>query len=120
MYVHDRRSLRLKDYDYAQAGAYFVTICTQDRACLLGNVVGEEVRLSDAGRMVQVVWEQMSDRYPGIETDAFVVVPNHIHGIIVLVESGPVVGAGPCACPNHGQTPKRIGQPQGVAPTGNE
>jgi putative transposase len=118
MYVHDRRSLRLNGYDYAQAGAYFVTICTQNRVCLLGDLVGEEFRPSDAGRMIQAVWDEMSGRYPGIETDAFVIMPNHIHGIIVLVESGPIVGAGPRACPDHGQTPKRIGQPQGVAPTG--
>jgi putative transposase len=118
MYVHDRRSLRLQGYDYAQAGAYFVTVCTQDRACLLGNTMDEEVRLSDAGSMVQAVWDELSDHYPGAETDAFVVMPNHIHGIIVLVGSGTVVGVGPCAYPDHNQTPKRIGQPRGVAPTG--
>ena len=118
MYVHDRRSPRLKDYDYAQAGAYFVTICTQDRACLFGDVADGEMRLNDAGRMVRAVWEELPDRYPGIETDAFVVMPNHVHGIIVIVGSGPVVGAGPRACPDHNQTPTQIGQPQGVAPTG--
>jgi len=118
MYVHDRRSIRLKGYDYAQSGAYFVTICTQDRVCLLGDLVGEEVRLSDAGRTIQTVWDELSDHYPGAETDTFVVMPNHIHGIVVLVGSNPGVGVGPCAYPDQGQTPKRIGQPQGVAPTG--
>jgi len=82
--VHYHRSIRLKGCDYAQAGAYFVTMCTQDRACPLGDVVGEEVRLSDAGSMIQAAWEEMSDHYPGAETDAFVVMPNHIHGIIVI------------------------------------
>ena len=82
MYVHDRRSLRLNGYDYAQAGAYFVTICTQDRACLFGDIVDEEMRLNDAGRMVRSVWEGLPDRFPGIETDAFVVMPNHVHGIM--------------------------------------
>jgi putative transposase len=84
MYVHDRRSLRLDGYNYAHAGAYFVTVCTQDRACLLGDVAGEEVRLSDVGRMIQAVWGEMPDHYPGIETDAFVVMPNHMHGIITI------------------------------------
>jgi len=63
------------------------------------------MRLSDAGQMVQVVWKELTLRYPGVETDAFVIMPNHVHGIIILV------GAGPCACPDT------IGQPQGVAPT---
>ena len=86
--VHYRRSIRLKGYDYAQAGAYFVTMCTQDRACLLGDVVGEQVRLSDAGSMIRAAWEEMPDHYPGAETDEFVVMPNHIHGIIVIPGRG--------------------------------
>jgi putative transposase len=118
MHIRDRSSLRLDGYDYAQAGAYFVTICTQNRACLFGDAAHEEIRLSDAGRMVQAVWDEMPDHYPGIGTDAFVVMPNHIHGIIVIIGPSPVVGAGPRACPNYGQITKRIGQPQGVAPTG--
>jgi len=125
MNINRRGSLRLKGYDYAQAGAYFVTICTHDRACLLGEAVGEGVRLSDAGRMIQAVWDELSNQYPGVETDVFAIMPNHIHGIVVLVASNPCVGVGPCAYPDHGQTPERIaepadveGQPQGVAPTG--
>jgi REP element-mobilizing transposase RayT len=68
--------------------------------------------------MVEAVWAEVPEHYPGIQTDVFVVMPNHIHGIIVIVQSGPFVGAGPRACPDSGQTSKRIGQPQGVAPTG--
>ncbi len=94
-----------------------MTICTQDRVCLLGEVVDGEVRLSDAGRMVQAAWNELSGRYPGVQIDAFVVMPNHIHGIIVLVESIRGVGAGLRACPDPDQTAKRIGQPQGIAPT---
>lgn len=118
MCARDRRSLRLNGYDYSQAGACFVTICTQDRACILGDIVYEEVRLSGAGMMVEAVWAEVPEHYPGIQTDVFVVMPNHIHGIIVILESDPSVGAGPRACPDLGQTSKRIGQPQGVAPTG--
>ena len=117
MSIHRRRSISLKGYDYSEPGAYFVTICTQDRVCLLGEVVDGEVRLSDAGRVVQAAWNELSNRYPGVEIDAFMVMPNHIHGIILLVESVPGVGAGLRACPDPDQTSKRIGQPQGVAPT---
>jgi REP element-mobilizing transposase RayT len=116
---HHRRSIRLRGYDYSQLGAYFVTICVQDRECLFGEVVEEEMRLNDAGRMVQDVWNDLPRYYPGVALDAFVVMPNHIHGIIILV------GAGPCACPDAGQPivgagPRACpdaGQPQGVART---
>jgi REP element-mobilizing transposase RayT len=77
---HHRRSIRLKGYDYAQAGVYFVTICTQDRACLFGDVVDGEMRLGDAGRMIRSVWDEMPTFYPGVDTDEFVVMPNHVHG----------------------------------------
>ncbi|MFN4294850.1 MAG: transposase, partial [Thermoflexales bacterium] len=97
---HHRRSIRLKGYDYSQAGAYFITIVAQDRACLFGEVVDGEMRLNDAGRMVWDEWNALPDRFPGLELDAFVVMPNHVHGIIVLTGSAPddapapAVGAG--------------------------
>ena len=86
--MHYRRSVRLRGYDYTHAGAYYVTIVAQDRVFLFGEVVGENVRLGEAGVMVQAVWEALPHRFPSIETDAFVVMPNHIHGIIVI--DGPV------------------------------
>ena len=64
--------------------AYFVTICTRDRECLFGHVVNGEMRLNDAGRMVRSVWEGLPDRFSGMELDAFVVMPNHVHGIIAI------------------------------------
>jgi REP element-mobilizing transposase RayT len=81
---HHRRSLRLKGYDYSQAGAYFVTINIHQRRCLLGEVAGGKVHLSPAGNMVLALWEAMPTHYPGVDVDACVVMPNHIHGIIVL------------------------------------
>ena len=90
---HSRRSLRLKEYDYTQAGAYFVTIVTQRRACLFGNIEQSETRLNKAGEMVQTIWSELAYFYPGVETDVFVVMPNHFHGIIDLV------GATPRGCP---------------------
>lgn len=82
--IHHRRSLRLQGYDYAQAGAYFVTICTHNRECLFGEVVDEEMVLNDAGRMVQTIWDGLPERFPTVELDQSVVMPNHIHGILVL------------------------------------
>ena len=111
---HHRRSIRLKSYDYARAGAYFITLCVQDRACLFGNVVDGEGRLRDAGRMVQTVWDELPVHYLGVDIDAFAVMPNHIHGIIVL-DGVDRVGAGPRACPRSACPDE--GQPRGVAPT---
>ena len=66
--------------------------------------------LNDAGRMVHLAWNELRKHYPGVEIDAFIAMPNHVHGIVILV------GAGPRACPDCGRFNK--GQPQGVAPTG--
>ena len=79
----NRRSSRLKGYDYAGAGAYFVTICAQNRECLFGEIVDGKMLLNDAGRMVETVWDQLPIRFPHLELDEFIVMPNHIHGILV-------------------------------------
>jgi len=81
---HHRRSIRLRGYDYSQAGAYFVTICTNNRECLFGEVVDGEMRWNDAGRMVNKCWYEIPAHFPHVELDAFVVMPNHVHGIIVV------------------------------------
>ncbi|MGQ9852490.1 MAG: transposase, partial [Candidatus Oleimicrobiaceae bacterium] len=81
---HHRRSIRLKGYNYTQAWAYFVTICTQNRECLFGEIVNGQMVLNDAGRMIQMVWGAIPEHYPGIKTDAFVIIPNYIHGIVVI------------------------------------
>src|SRR3990170_3192824 len=113
--THHRRSIRLSGYDYAQAGAYFLTICTQNRECLFGDVVEGQTALSGPGEMVESAWHGLPEHYPGVAIDAFVVMPNHIHGIVILV------GAGPGACPHLPGQPQGVafamGQPQGVAPT---
>lgn len=88
---HYRRSIRLKGYDYSQAGAYSVTIVAQDRACLFGEVVGGEMWLNDAGGMIARAWETLPNRFPSVQLDTFVVMPNHMHGIIVTVGATLVV-----------------------------
>jgi putative transposase len=86
--VNNRRhSLRLKDYDYAAPGAYFVTICTKDRLPLLGDVIEGDMRLTDYGRIIDQEWKISAKIRREIILDAFVVMPNHIHGIIFINES---------------------------------
>ncbi len=105
--IHHRRSIRLKGYDYSQAGAYFLTICAQNKKCLFGDIVDGEMRLNDAGMMIQTVWYEIPAHYPGIETDEFVIMPNHVHGIAVIV------GAAPRGRPDVGSRPGLGGHPDG-------
>ena len=82
--IHHRRSIRLQNYDYSQAGAYFVTICVQERVCLFGDVVDGAMQVGNIGRIISVCWAEISDHFPTVDLDAFVIMPNHVHGIIVL------------------------------------
>jgi REP-associated tyrosine transposase len=84
---HRHRSLRLKGYDCAEPGAYFVTICTRDRACLFGHVMNGEMHLNEAGEIAQRCWEEIPRHFPHTVLDAMIVMPNHIHGVIVITES---------------------------------
>ena len=84
---HQRRSLRLKDYDYSQAGAYFVTICTQNKVPVLGKIVEGVMRLNRFGNVVNKCWLEIPHHFPDVKIDAFVVMPNHMHGIIVLINN---------------------------------
>ena len=88
-----RRSLRLQAYDYAQTGAYFVSITVQERLCLFGEISDERMCLNEAGRMVGRAWEELPQRFPTIQTDAYVVMPNHLHGIILIDWSPPTDSA---------------------------
>jgi REP element-mobilizing transposase RayT len=92
--IHHRRSVRLKGYDYSQAGIYFITICTQNRECLLGEIINEAMKLSQFGSIAQQQWFEIEKRFPDIELDEFVVMPNHIHGILIHKFVGaPLAGA---------------------------
>ena len=85
---HHRRSIRLPGYDYAQAGAHFITIVTQGRECLFGQVVNGEMQLNSAGQIAQDEWLRTAVIRPRVTLDAFVIMPNHVHGIIVLSDDG--------------------------------
>ena len=78
----NRRSIRLRDFDYSSPGEYFVTICTHQRECLFGDVVGGEMVLNEIGEIAAKYWYQIPGRYENVVIDAFVVMPNHVHGII--------------------------------------
>jgi hypothetical protein len=86
--IHHRRSIRLREYDYSQAGAYFVTICVHNKECLFGCINADQMHLNDAGETVQTVWNDLPVRYPDIELNAFIIMPNHVHGIINIVGAG--------------------------------
>ena len=92
--IHHRRSIRMKGYDYTQAGAYFVTIVAYQRECLFGEIVdgetpkGGAVVLNDFGRIVEKWWNQIPVHFPSVEIWTFVIMPNHIHGIIVITDDG--------------------------------
>ncbi len=100
--VH-RRSIRLKGYDYAQPGAYFVTICTQNRLCLFGDVREGTMHLNAAGSMVARWWAELARKFPMVRPDEYVVMPNHFHGIVIIVGADlGVCPADPCVCPDPG------------------
>lgn len=93
--IHHRKSIRLAGWDYSQAGVYFVTVVTWQRDCLFGDVVGGEMRLNDFGEIADECWRAIPEHFPHVELGAYVVMPNHVHGIILINE----VGAQHCCAP---------------------
>ena len=88
-----RRSIRLKEYDYSQAGAYFITICAINRKILFGEIVESGIRINPFGLVVNECWEDLPRHYDFLDLDAFIVMPKHVHGILMLTDH-PNVGAG--------------------------
>ncbi|MEI6706807.1 MAG: transposase [Methylococcales bacterium] len=82
--IHHRRSIRLQNYDYSQAGAYFVTICIQNRECLLGKIDNNVIVLNEYGLIVQDKWLDLVNHIDNIELGEYVIMPNHFHGIIIV------------------------------------
>jgi REP element-mobilizing transposase RayT len=107
-----RRSIRLQNYDYSKAGTYYITVCTRNRELLFGDVVRGQMQINEVGRIVETVWLSLPQFYAGIELDGFIIMPNHVHGI-VIIRSGvgaihesplrkdgrcPLGSAGVCCC----------------------
>jgi len=82
-----RRSPRLKGYGYSQEGAYFVTVCVQHRQPLFGTVQDGVMHLNDAGHMVAACWERLPAKFPDVELDLYCVMPNHFHGIVLILRA---------------------------------
>ncbi len=95
---YHRRSIRLPGYDYSQVGAYFITICAKYRECIFGEIIDGEMQLNEMGELVQYEWYRSADIRCEITLDTFVIMPNHIHGIIHINNSSNPVGA-------HGHAP---------------
>ena len=83
---YNRRSIRLRGYDYTRDGAYFVTICTEDRAHVFGRVVDGEMHSNAYGREVANCWLWLAEQYPYVRLDEWIVMPDHIHGIVVITD----------------------------------
>jgi putative transposase len=84
----NRKSPRLREYDYATAGSYFVTMCARGGACIFGAVIDDTVRLSRLGGIVEDHWIAIPRHFRGVVLDSFIVMPNHVHGIVSLLRAG--------------------------------
>ena len=113
--IHHRKSIRLKGYDYSQAGLYFITICVQNREYLFGKIENAKMELNDAGRMVATEWFKLTSRYDNIKLHEFIVMPNHFHAILEIVGATLVVAQNNTVAQNNADMGN--GQPQEVAPT---
>ena len=114
--VHgSRRSIRLARYDYSQSGFYFFTICLLGHKSILGRILGYQMECTPAGNAVWGIWNTLPARFPAIELDTFIVMPNHVHGILFLRPPAKNMG-GASPVPTR-STSARRGDPR-VAPSG--
>ncbi len=88
---HRRRSIRLKEYDYSRPGAYSVTVCVKNKENSLGKIIDGEVVLSEIGKIAEKCWNEIPTHYPHVRLDKYIIMLNHIHGIIIIIDG---VGAG--------------------------
>lgn len=84
---YHRRSIRLKGHDYSQSGAYFVTICCQNRKCLFGEIIDREMVLNEGGDIASLCWREIPNHFPHVGLDEFIIMPNHLHGILMVNNS---------------------------------
>ena len=108
-----RRSIRLRGHDYSSPGAYFITICTHDRLPLFGQVNDGKMVVNEYGEIARECWNAIPEHFPHVELDVFIIMPNHIHGIIWIVDinnnAGNNVGAQQCCAPTYrGVTPHNV------------
>lgn len=112
-YRHHRHSIRLQGYDYTQEGAYYVTIVTWQRDFLFGEIVDGEMILNERGNIADECWREIPGHFPHVELGAYVVMPNHVHGIIVIGGRGAIYRA-----PTDDTNIEKFGKPvKGSLPT---
>lgn len=92
--IHHRRSIRLKEYDYSTPNAYFVTICAFQKQYLFGEIENGEMKLNNDSRIVQEQWNELPQKFPGIKLDEFVIMPNHVHGIVWITDKNDSIPVG--------------------------
>ncbi|MFH0988178.1 MAG: transposase [Parcubacteria group bacterium] len=88
MAIKNRKSTRLKNYDYTQSGYYFVTVCVQNRECRFGNIINGEMVLNEFGKIVEQQWKWLKQNFNFVDLDVFIVMPNHFHGILIIEPVG--------------------------------
>jgi REP element-mobilizing transposase RayT len=111
--IHHRRSIRLRGYDYSLPGAYYVTVCAFEKKCIFGSIVEQQMRENECGAIVREQWFESARKRREIELDAFVIMPNHLHGILWIV--GPIVG--PSGARPDGSSRIRAGSRGPLGPT---
>ncbi len=109
----ERKSIRLKGFDYSLPGHYFLTICVRQRLCLFGEVRSKKMQLNDAGRMIERWWKESMNKFLLLRTIKHIVMPNHFHGIVAIDD--PLVSAALC---NHRDISDLGGRPRRAAPYG--
>jgi len=85
---HNRQSYRLKGYDYSSSGNYFVTVMVMDRECLFGKIRNGDVELSEIGKIADQCWQEIPEHFPNVKLDEYIIMPNHVHGIIEIINNG--------------------------------
>lgn len=100
---HHRHSIRLKGYDYSRPGAYFVTICVKNRECLFGEIRNGKMMLNDFGRIIDYHWQRIPSHFQNAQLDEFVVMPDHFHGILWLVDDSGNMATNPGGAKHSGQ-----------------
>jgi len=111
-----RRSIRLPNYDYSAPGAYFITLVTYQRDCLFGNIVHGEMQLSAMGQIAEGHWRLIPEHFPHAELGAYVVMPNHVHGIIVIHENGMATKSSPSVGASQWDAPTTVAVGTGDRP----
>jgi putative transposase len=104
-----RRSIRLQGYDYSEVGGYFITVCTYNRDCMFGSITDDKMSLNNYGKIVEPCWQEIPTHFPHAVLDSFVIMPNHVHGIIIIANHVGANNYSPLLADNFHSPSKTIG-----------